>query len=118
MPTYKHPCPHCGKFIERDVAACPFCGTSDPFAPARCANCHAIIEDAAWVSCPRCGQSLRPATPTGAVPAQLPTPSAPPPVTAELETPAGEAATRRCAGCGAPLSAGARFCTICGTLVA
>ena len=31
MPTYKHPCPHCGTFINRDVVACPRCGTRDPF---------------------------------------------------------------------------------------
>jgi hypothetical protein len=33
MPVYKHPCPHCGKYIARDIATCPFCGTSDPFKP-------------------------------------------------------------------------------------
>jgi RNA polymerase subunit RPABC4/transcription elongation factor Spt4 len=31
MPTFKHPCPHCGKYVQRDAAACPFCGTRDPF---------------------------------------------------------------------------------------
>ena len=41
MPTYKHPCPHCGTFINRDVAACPKCGTRDPFAPGRCPACGA-----------------------------------------------------------------------------
>jgi hypothetical protein len=34
MPTFKHPCPHCGKYIPRDVARCEFCGTADPFNPA------------------------------------------------------------------------------------
>lgn len=33
MPTFKHPCPHCGKYIVRDIATCPFCGTVDPFKP-------------------------------------------------------------------------------------
>ena len=45
MPTFKHPCPHCGAFIHRDVKACPACGRGDPFAPARCPGCRAVIED-------------------------------------------------------------------------
>jgi rRNA maturation endonuclease Nob1 len=117
MPTYKHPCPHCAKYIARDVAACPFCGTADPFAPARCPNCRAVVEDRAWLSCPKCGQPLpKVATATGA-----PTPggqAAP----AGQSAPAGQAAgptvnqSSRCTGCGAPLAAGARFCAVCGTL--
>ena len=59
MPTFKHPCPHCGKFIERDAAACPYCATRDPFAPARCPNCRTVIEDPSWLACPRCGGRLR-----------------------------------------------------------
>jgi RNA polymerase subunit RPABC4/transcription elongation factor Spt4 len=55
MPAYKVPCPHCGNFIMRDVAACPFCRTPDPFAPLRCANCRAVLEDARWSVCPSCG---------------------------------------------------------------
>jgi hypothetical protein len=35
MPTFKHPCPHCGTYIDRVVAVCPSCGTSDPFNPAK-----------------------------------------------------------------------------------
>ncbi|MET1231631.1 MAG: zinc ribbon domain-containing protein [Candidatus Limnocylindrales bacterium] len=58
MPTFKHPCPHCGTFINRDVAACPACGRADPFAPGRCPTCKAPIEDLAWVACPKCGTSL------------------------------------------------------------
>ena len=58
MPTFKHPCPHCGAYINRDVAACPACGRADPFAPARCPTCKAPIEDLAWVACPKCGTSL------------------------------------------------------------
>jgi len=65
MPTFKHPCPHCGKWIERDVRACPYCGTADPFAPGRCPQCRAVIEDPAWVSCPKCGTSLQAAPPGG-----------------------------------------------------
>lgn len=57
MPTYKHPCPWCSKLIARDVAACPFCGRKDPFAPRRCAACRAPLEDASWVACPSCGAS-------------------------------------------------------------
>lgn len=103
MPTFKHPCPHCGKYIERDVATCPFCGTADPFAPGRCPNCSAIIEDPAWLVCPKCGTPLTPvaaaAPPVNPQPAAVPAP-----------TPA------KCTGCGAALPAGARFCTVCGTL--
>ena len=58
MPTFKHPCPYCDKFIDRAVSACPFCGQVDPFAPKRCQNCRKIVEDPAWTVCPSCGQSL------------------------------------------------------------
>src|ERR1035437_543334 len=58
MPTFKHPCPYCDKFIDRAVRACPFCGQVDPFAPRRCQNCRKIIDDSAWTVCPSCGQSL------------------------------------------------------------
>jgi RNA polymerase subunit RPABC4/transcription elongation factor Spt4 len=117
MPTFKHPCPHCAKFIERDVAACPFCGTADPFAPARCPNCRAVIADLAWVACPKCGQplpKLAAAQPAPAAP--QPAPAAPQPASAA--PPAAPPATRKCSGCGAPLTEGARFCTVCGTLAA
>ena len=63
MPTFKHPCPHCGTYIERDVLACPFCGTKDPFAPARCPNCRTSITDPAWIACPKCGAALGKAVP-------------------------------------------------------
>ena len=123
MPTFKHPCPHCGKWIERDVAACPYCGTADPFAPARCPNCRRIVDDPAWVTCPACGTSLKPAagaTATAAVPTAPPgsgTPVASAPVAAS-PTPASPTPASTCSGCGAPLPGGARFCTVCGTLVA
>ena len=58
MPTFKHPCPQCGTFINRDVVACPACGRQDPFAPARCGNCRAPLEDPSWVACPKCGQPV------------------------------------------------------------
>ena len=59
MPTFKHPCPACGKLIARDVARCPFCGSVDPFVPGRCPKCQAPIEDAAWVACAKCGTPLK-----------------------------------------------------------
>jgi predicted amidophosphoribosyltransferase len=148
MPTFKHPCPYCDKFIDRAVAACPFCGQVDPFAPKRCQNCRKIIEDPAWVTCPSCGQSLiapppgtvasGPTAETGA-PAQAtpgpaagaagsgaassassgaaaqPVPPPRPPLSADAAAPALKSAGP-CSGCGAPLPAGARFCTICGTV--
>ena len=110
MPTYKHPCPHCGKYIERDVAACPFCGTADPFAPARCPNCSATIEDLAWKACPKCGQALPGPAATQPGPNNQQQAAATPPATA------GPAPSTKCSGCGAPLTEGARFCTVCGTL--
>jgi hypothetical protein len=144
MPTYKHPCPYCGKFIDRAVAACPFCGVVEPFAPKRCLHCRRIIEDPAWVTCPGCGQSLvAPMPPAGAAaqpPVQGQPPAPPPPYG---QPPAGQGAVPppppppppaspllpmppapaqvpdqgpRCTGCGAPLPAGARFCTTCGTV--
>ena len=113
MPTFKHPCPYCDKLIDKIVAACPFCGRVDPFAPKRCQNCRKIVEDPGWVVCPACGASLTIAVAaaagagsgaaTGSAPAQ--------PQAATAPAPAG-----KCAGCGAPLPAGARFCTICGTM--
>ena len=106
MPTFKHPCPHCGKYIARDVASCPYCATADPFAPVRCPNCRTVIEDLAWTSCPSCGQALmKPAA------AQVPTSAAP-------TGPTSAQAGGKCTGCGAPLAPGARFCTVCGTLAA
>ena len=79
MPTFKHPCPHCGTYIDRVVAACPSCGKADPFNPANA-----------------------PAAAPKQVPAEGPAPGAP--------------QGGKCTGCGAPLAAGARFCTVCGTL--
>jgi len=35
MPTYKHPCPRCDHFIERDVKRGPFCAAIDPFVPGQ-----------------------------------------------------------------------------------
>ncbi len=132
MPSFKHPCPYCDKLIDKVVAACPYCGRVDPFAPKRCLNCRKIIEDPAWVVCPSCGASLTmvvttaPGTGVGistdgttgqaAPAAPASTPAAP----ARPAQPAGPAApvapAGKCSGCGAPLPAGARFCTICGTM--
>jgi predicted amidophosphoribosyltransferase len=131
MPTYKHPCPVCGNFIQRDVARCPFCGRVDPFTPGRCEHCGAVIEDPKWVACPRCGASLGEekvtemyAAPPGApatapaTPADPARPASPPavaPPAPEVEAPAARQAF--CTACGQPLAAGSRFCTTCGTLV-
>ena len=79
MPTYKHPCPHCGKYIDRVVKACPFCLTPEPFTTPPTAK--------------TAPQATQPTAPS-AVPDQ----------------------GKKCTGCGAPLAAGARFCTVCGTL--
>jgi RNA polymerase subunit RPABC4/transcription elongation factor Spt4 len=147
MPTFKHPCPYCDKFIDRAVAACPYCGQVDPFSPKRCQNCQKIVEDPAWTVCPTCGQSLiapPPGTvspagtaagsgaPTAAAPVQAQVPAAagsglaasaqpaPPPQTRPPLNPDAAAPVLKsagpCSGCGAPLPAGARFCTICGTV--
>jgi predicted amidophosphoribosyltransferase len=115
MPTYKHPCPVCGNFIQRDVARCPFCGRVDPFTPGRCERCGAAIEDPKWVACPRCGASLGEEKVTEMYAA----PPVPPPAASshvpEVQVPAGPRAF--CTACGRPLDPGARFCTTCGTLV-
>jgi RNA polymerase subunit RPABC4/transcription elongation factor Spt4 len=143
MPTFKHPCPYCDKFIDRSVAACPFCGQADPFAPKRCLTCRKIVEDPSWVVCPSCGNSLiapvpvivnaapgatttgspaaatvptTPATPVGGTPGA---PAAPPPPRPALNADAAPIALKSagpCGGCGSPLPAGARFCTVCGTV--
>ncbi len=148
MPTFKHPCPYCDKFIDRAVSACPFCGQVDPFAPKRCQNCRRIVEDPSWVVCPSCGQSLiapppgpattgatagvGPAAPAAPAPAAAPAvPSAagsgaaaqpatpPPPPRPPLNPDAAPpvlTSAGSCSGCGTALPAGARFCTVCGTL--
>jgi predicted amidophosphoribosyltransferase len=150
MPTYKHPCPYCDKFIDRAVAACPFCGQADPFAPKRCQACRKIVEDPAWVVCPSCGASLiapppgatattaagsaagtpapgaaakpQPQAPAAPAPGSsatqpVPPPAPRPPLNADAVAPALKLAGP-CSGCGSPLPAGARFCTICGTMAA
>ena len=138
MPTFKHPCPYCDKLIDRAVAACPYCGQPDPFAPKRCQNCRKIIEDPAWVVCPTCGNSLIAPLPGTVAPAaggkqgkNAPPVQAPPPprpplfderAAAATDAPAAPVAPApgggKCSGCGAPLPAGARFCTVCGTTAA
>jgi RNA polymerase subunit RPABC4/transcription elongation factor Spt4 len=147
MPTFKHPCPYCGKFIDRAVAACPYCSQPDPFAPKRCPNCRKIVDDPDWVTCPSCGQSLvapppgaavtpgvvasappasggpapSPGTAAGAPASASPAP-APierPPLYKDPDAPApAPQMAGKCSGCGAPMPAGARFCTICGTMAA
>lgn len=111
MPTFKHPCPHCGTFIARDVVACPACGRPDPFAPGRCPKCQTPIDDLSWVACPKCGEPLTGADDTTAsrAPAAPPAPAVP-------QAPAAPGGSR-CTGCGSPLPANARFCRECGTLV-
>ncbi len=109
MPTYKHPCPHCGTFINRDVVACPKCGTRDPFAPGRCPACGAVIEDASWVACPRCGKPVGAAAVAAAnasanagtvqLPGQETTPASPP-----LAAPGTSAASGAIPGWGQPVA--------------
>ncbi|MHB8958073.1 MAG: zinc ribbon domain-containing protein [Candidatus Limnocylindrales bacterium] len=139
MPTFKHPCPHCGTFIERDVVACPKCGTRDPFSPGRCPNCSAPLDDASWIACPKCGnpvgaalaaqQAQAASAAPGAVPGwgqQAPAaspipgwgqqaPAAPPAPTAEPAPADPAPRTSTCRACGSPLAEGARFCKDCGT---
>jgi RNA polymerase subunit RPABC4/transcription elongation factor Spt4 len=115
MPAYKVPCPHCGQFIMRDVAVCPFCRTADPFAPARCANCRAVLEDPRWTVCPNCGtEVVRPAISVPAPAAAAATVETAPEAVPAVQAPA---TSTTCGSCGAPLASGARFCTVCGTLV-
>jgi hypothetical protein len=121
MPGYKHPCPFCTKYIDSGVAACPYCGVTEPFSQGRCPDCRAELQPG-WVACPKCGRSLTAtdAAVTGAAaptapPAAAPTRPIPPPAATPTPPPAADPA--RCTGCGAALAAGARFCTTCGTLV-
>ena len=46
MPTFKHPCPYCGKFIDGSAVACPFCGVTEPFTHGRCPDCRASFSRA------------------------------------------------------------------------
>jgi hypothetical protein len=137
VPTFKHPCPHCGTYIQRDAAACPKCGARDPFAPARCANCRTVIEDPSYVACPRCGKPVGAAAVAaaeaeanakagagsqGTAPATQPTENGaipgwgqPPAAVPHIDEPAPGATS--CGACGSPLAAGASFCRECGTAV-
>jgi rRNA maturation endonuclease Nob1 len=118
MPTFKHPCPHCGKYVNRDVAACPFCGTRDPFAPARCPSCRTAIADRSWVACPNCGQELggRPVDARAAASEAERRDDGPGRQDDGAPAQANASAGGRCTGCGAAMPANARFCTVCGTL--
>ncbi len=119
MPGYKHPCPFCTKYIDSGVAACPYCGVTEPFSQGRCPDCRAELQPG-WVACPKCGRSLTAtdAATSPSTPRPTPTPPAAP-----LRPPAGGADPEpgatgaRCSSCGAALAAGARFCKECGTLV-
>jgi predicted amidophosphoribosyltransferase len=112
MPTIKHPCPYCARYIDRDVAACPFCGRPDPFAPRRCEKCRAPLTDPSWVACPKCGTAVPPVTvPGGGAATGGPTPVATAPA---APTPA--AAT--CPTCGSAVQDGAVFCRVCGSKLA
>jgi RNA polymerase subunit RPABC4/transcription elongation factor Spt4 len=112
MPTFKHPCPHCGTYIARDTVACPKCGTADPFAPARCTNCRTVIEDPSYVACPRCGK------PVGAAAVAAAEAEARAKAGAQPGADAPAPGVRSCAACSSPLPAGAGFCRECGTPVA
>ena len=130
MPAYKHPCPYCGKFIDGGSVACPFCGVTEPFTHGRCPDCRANLQPG-WIACPKCGRTLTSAdtispAAIGATGSELGTapttmaPTAPATSAASGGNTTGPAAANstRCAGCGAALAPGARFCTECGTLVA
>ncbi len=139
MPTFKHPCPHCGTYIVRDAAACPKCGTKDPFAPARCANCRTVIEDPAYVACPRCGKPVgaaavaaaeaeararteaqgggQPAAPAQAPRAPIEPPVAPP-VAAPVAPPVAPPIASPVAASIAPSPGAAASCAACGSPLA
>ena len=57
MPTFKHPCPHCGKFIDWGVRSpARSADVTEPFAPAAARIAGAIVQPG-WVACPKCGRS-------------------------------------------------------------
>lgn len=62
MATYKHPCLHCGEFIERDSRICPNCGSRSPFG-YHCPNCLKDIKKNQTL-CSGCGRSLYVACPS------------------------------------------------------
>ncbi len=119
MPTFKHPCPACGKLIARDAARCPFCGSVDPFVPGRCPKCQAPIEDAAWVACAKCGTPLKDGvTPMPGARRRHRRDRGPvlaPPAPPVLAPPAPPSPTGAPAPAAGPRP-GASFCTVCGTL--
>ena len=139
MPTFKHPCPYCGRFIDGASVACPFCGVTEPFTRGRCPDCRAVLQPG-WIACPKCGRTLTsadtitpaaigttgaemaagapnpvqpsaPGTPAGLSPDPAAVPAPPAAVPAPPPAVAGT-----CSGCAAPLAVGARFCQQCGTL--
>ncbi|NLB40889.1 MAG: hypothetical protein GX815_01260, partial [Clostridiales bacterium] len=56
MAGYKHPCIHCGVYIEGDSRFCPSCQSGSPFGYL-CPNCLRPIEKGQAV-CSGCGRSL------------------------------------------------------------
>jgi predicted RNA-binding Zn-ribbon protein involved in translation (DUF1610 family) len=47
-------CISCGKPLQKDWSACPYCGAD---APKRCSICGKKIEPN-WICCPNCGGSI------------------------------------------------------------
>jgi hypothetical protein len=99
--------------VETDWATCPSCGQSLTYIPA----------NAATGAEPSAQASTQPASAQGPKTnggASQPTPQVQlerPPLYQEPGTPdPAPQPAGKCSGCGAPMGAGARFCTVCGTM--
>lgn len=104
MPGYKKPCRFCGKLIDDDSAACPFCARAHPMQ-AVCPYCMAPI-DLAWATCNVCGRPLTIACPKCRSPVG--------PDTDVCER-CHEHVRFRCPTCAAVVGAGSKRCERCGT---
>lgn len=52
---YTKSCPACGKRVEKEYSACPYCGSS---LEKHCPGCGNKIEDD-WIVCPYCSAKLK-----------------------------------------------------------
>ena len=66
MAGYKHPCIHCGVYIDQNSRFCPTCQSGNPFGYL-CPSCLLPVEKGQSV-CSGCGRSLYVTCPVCGVP--------------------------------------------------
>jgi len=115
-------CPNCSKIIEDPAwITCPSCGQSLVAPPPGATAAGGAVRTAATGEAPASTPAAPPAAASAAAApgstATQPAPPSRPPLNPDAAAPVLQS-QGACSGCGAPLPAGAHFCTICGTVVA